>query len=161
VIGDSGSAYVRTKLLDAGARDGVAKGQAAITNDGLVGRVVEVGERSSRLLLVTDLNSRIPVVVEATRQRAILAGDNTETAYLALLAQNARIEIGARIVTSGHGGLLPPGLPIGKVSAVGDGENRVQPLVDFSLLEYVLLADGTMPPLKPMAPDPRPPEPAQ
>ena len=78
VIADSGGAYVRNLMVDAGSDIGIARGQAAITGAGLVGRVEEVGTRAARILLITDLNSRVPVIVERSRQRAILAGDNSE-----------------------------------------------------------------------------------
>ncbi len=141
VLADSGSAFVRTMLINVGADDGVAKGQAVIDSTGLVGRLVAVGHNTSRILLITDLNSRIPVVVENSRQRAILAGDNTDLLYLDLMPNNVYIPVGARIVTSGHGGLLPSGLPVGVVSAVGDAGVKVQPLVPFSRLEYVRVID--------------------
>jgi rod shape-determining protein MreC len=152
VIGDSGSAFVRTLLVNAGAGDGVERGQAAITGAGLVGRVVEVGRRASRILLVTDLNSRVPVLVEATRQRAVLAGDNSATASLQFMPRDAEIKVGARIVTSGHGGVLPPGLPAGVVSAVVDGVVRVQPLVDLGRVEYVRLLAWQGPRFEPVLP---------
>jgi rod shape-determining protein MreC len=152
VIGDSGSAFVRTLLVNAGAGDGVECGQAAITGAGLVGRVVEVGRRASRILLVTDLNSRVPVLVEATRQRAVLAGDNSATASLQFLPRDAEIEVGARIVTSGHGGVLPPGLPVGVVSEVVEGVVRVQPLVELGRVEYVRLLAWQGPRFEPVLP---------
>ena len=72
-IGDSGGAYARNVIVNAGRDNGVARGQAAMTGVGLVGRVAEVGSRAARILLITDLNSRVPVVVDGTGQRAILA----------------------------------------------------------------------------------------
>ncbi len=139
VIGDSGSAYVRTLLANVGAVDGIVQGQAAITGEGMAGRVVEVGRRASRVLLVTDLNSRIPVVIESTRQRAVLTGDNTDTARLAFLPRDAQVTVGARVITSGHGGVLMPGLPVGVVSSITDGVVRVQPLANLGRIEYVRL----------------------
>ena len=85
VIGDSGGAFLRSVLVDIGGRDGVRKGAAAIDGNGLVGRVAEVGQRSARILLITDLNSRIPVLVGDKRERAILAGDNSDLARLVYL----------------------------------------------------------------------------
>jgi rod shape-determining protein MreC len=147
VIGDSGGPFVRTMLLDAGARMGVAKGQPAVSGKGVVGRVVEAGQRSARVLLVTDLNSRIPVVLESSRYRAILAGDNSDQPRLVFSAAGDRVRPGDRIVTSGHGGVFPPGLPVGVVVSVADGVPRVQPFVDWHRLEYVeVLAYGPGPP---------------
>lgn len=145
VIGDSGGAFVRTVLLNAGARDGVRKGQAVVNAEGLVGRVVEAGERSARILLLTDLNARVPVVVESTRVPAILAGDNTDHLRLTFLPVNASVSPGDHIVTSGQGGMLPPGLPIGIVAAVEDGIVWVQPFVNWDSLEYVRVLDYVLP----------------
>src|SRR5436853_3534251 len=77
VIADSGGAYARNVMVNAGRDNGVTRGQAAITGEGLVGRVAEVGSRAARVLLITDLDSRVPVIVDGTGQRAILAGDNS------------------------------------------------------------------------------------
>lgn len=140
VIGFGGS-FVRALLINVGGERGVAKGQAAVSGEGLLGRVAEVGERSSRVLLITDLNSRIPVVIEETRVRAILAGDNTSQPRLIYLSANSDLEVGQRVVTSGHGGAFPPGVPVGRVSAVGDAGVRVTPFADPDRLEFVELMD--------------------
>jgi rod shape-determining protein MreC len=150
VIADSGGSFVRTMLVNVGVRDGVAKGHAAIGGEGLIGRVVEVGETYSRILLITDLNSRVPVVIESTRQRAILGGDNSESAILDFLPLDVTVEIGERIVTSGDGGTFPPGLPIGVVSAQQGGEYRVRPLVDLGRLDFVRLIAWTEPVVEPV-----------
>ena len=137
VVGDSGGVFVRSIVVVAGARDGVARGQAAMTGDGLIGRVVSVGGRSARILLITDLNSRIPVMFEESRERAILAGDNTAAPKISFLRHSARVNTGDRIVTSGHGGVLPPGLPIGIVSNVAGDEIHVRPFAALDRLEFV------------------------
>jgi len=137
VIADSGGPFVRTVLFASGTRDGVRNGQALVTGTGLVGRVVATGRRASRALLLTDLNSRVPVVMESSGHRGVLSGDNTAQPKLAFLPSNARIAVGERVVTSGDGGLFPPGIPVGVVSAAGDGGVRVQPLVDWDRLEHV------------------------
>ncbi len=141
VIGDPGGAFARSVLVNAGAREGVVKGQAAITSNGLAGRVAEVGMQSARVLLVTDINSRIPVAVGSGRDRAILAGDNSVRPKLLYLAPGVDVAPGDRVVTSGHGGAFPPGLPVGIVSQVGEGALRIQPFVDWAHLEYLRLAD--------------------
>ena len=137
VIGDSGGPFVRTALLNAGGRDGVAGGQATINGDGLVGRVTEVGLRSSRILLITDLNSRIPIVVEPSRDRGVLEGDNSNVLTISYLPAGARTSPGDRVVTSGHGGVFPAELPIGVVTSVTDDAIHVQPFVQFHRLDYV------------------------
>ncbi len=141
VIGDASGAFVRSVLITAGARDGVRKGQAVVNSSGLVGRVVETGARSARVLLLTDLNARIPVVVEATRVAAILAGDNSDRQRLIFLPKNARVSVSDRIVTSGRGGMLPAGLPIGAVTSVDGDSVRVQPFANWHTLEYVRVLD--------------------
>ena len=138
VIGDSGGVFVRSVLINAGTAEGIEKGDAVVNGDGLIGRVAEAGRRSGRVLLVSDLNSRIPVVTEKNRVRAILAGDNSPSPKLSFLPPNARFEVGDRIVTSGHGGVFPAGLPVGQISSVADGVIRVHPFADFyRRLEYV------------------------
>jgi rod shape-determining protein MreC len=120
-----------------------------MTGEGLVGRVTEVGERSARVLLITDINSYVPVVLESSRDRAALAGDNSERPRLLFLPNNAKPQVGERVTTSGHGGVFPAGLPVGVIVSTGDGGVRVQPFVDLDRLENVRLVEyglgGTLP----------------
>lgn len=144
IIADTGGAFAHSLILNAGERDGVKRGQAVISGDGLVGRVVGVGTRSSRILLITDLNSRIPVVTEQTRTRAILAGNNSGRPVLDHLPPGISVLPGERIVTSGHGGALPPGLPVGIIFSVSDGGIGVQPFVAPDRIEYVRVVDYSL-----------------
>ena len=141
VIADSGGAFVRSIVVNAGDRDGVRKGQAAVSGAGLAGRVTTAGYRSARILLITDINSRVPVLIESSRDRAILSGDNSGMPRLTFLPANASIKAGDRVITSGHGGVFPPGLQIGQVVPSGDGVMRVKPNVSFDQLEFVRLVD--------------------
>jgi rod shape-determining protein MreC len=141
IIANSGGAYVRSVMVNAGRNNGVFRGQAAITGDGLVGRVTEVGNGAARVLLITDLNSRIPVIVEASRRRAILTGDNSERPSLLNFEAGPAPRIGDRIVTSGQGGVFPPGLPVGTVVAVDSEMARVEPYAALSRVEYLRLVD--------------------
>src|SRR5262249_27900302 len=136
VIASSGGAYVRSLMVRAGSENGVARGQAAVTGDGLVGRVSEVGSRAARVILVTDLNSRVPVVVEGTQQRALLTGDNSERPCLRYFDAGTQIKIGDRVITSGQGGVFPPGLPVGIVASLDGDAPRVEPYVELSQVEY-------------------------
>lgn len=145
VVADSGGPFMRSVLVNAGAEMGVSKGQAALDDEGLAGRVAEVGQSSARVLLITDINSRIPVVVESSRYRGILAGDNSERPKLVFLPKEASVEEGARIVTSGHGGVFPPGLPVGRVVRAGDETIRVAPFADWNRMEYLRVVDYGMP----------------
>jgi rod shape-determining protein MreC len=141
VIADGTGPFSRSLLLNVGSRNGIAKGQAVVDDAGLVGRVTEVGQRSARVLLLTDFNSRVPITFESTRERAILAGDNTATLRLDFVSPTAKVVVGERIVTSGNGGILPAGLPVGTIAGIKDGVPRVQPFVDWSRLEYVRVVD--------------------
>ena len=141
VIADTGGAFAHSVLLNIGYQPGVDKGHAVVTGDGLIGRVEGVGSRATRVLLISDLNSRIPVLIEATRTRAILAGNNSNRPRLIHLAPGATVSPGDRIVTSGHGGVFPVGLPIGLVDAVNEGGISVLPFVPRDRLEYVRILD--------------------
>ncbi|MGE3968120.1 MAG: rod shape-determining protein MreC [Dongiaceae bacterium] len=141
VVGDQVGAFVREMLVAAGTRDGIRKGQAAMTGDGLAGRVADVGQRSARVLLLTDINSRIPVLVERTRDRAILAGDNSNRPQLLYLKPQNEVVVGDRIVTSSDGGVFPAGLPVGIVDRVEEGVVSIAPFVDWDRLEYLRVVD--------------------
>jgi rod shape-determining protein MreC len=141
VIADSGGAYVRSVMVNAGRDNGVARGQAALSGEGLVGRVAEVGSRAARILLITDLNSRVPVVVDGTRQRAILAGDNSARPSLRYADSDGTIRIGDRIVTSGQGGVFPPGLAVGVVASADSEGARIEPYAALSRVDYLRLVD--------------------
>jgi len=141
VIADMGGAYAHSVMISAGSRDGVTKGQAVISDEGLIGRVAEAGYQASRVLLITDINSRVPFVVENSRDRAFLSGDNTNRPLLTFLTADAAVAPGDRILTSGHGGAFPPGIPIGIVSSVSENAVRVAPLFRRHQLEYLRVAD--------------------
>ncbi|MFN3075778.1 MAG: rod shape-determining protein MreC [Alphaproteobacteria bacterium] len=143
VIAEVHDAFVRDLLINAGERDGVRKGQAVMTGVGLVGRVDEVGTRAARILLITDLNSRIPVVIEPSRARAILVGNGAELPRLMFLAGDAaRISPGDRVVTAEDANAFPPDLGVGVVARVVEGKGMyVQPFVDATQVEYVRLVD--------------------
>jgi rod shape-determining protein MreC len=141
VIANSGGAYVRSLMIHAGSENGVERGQAAMTGEGLVGRVLEVGRQAARVLLVTDLNSRVPVIVEEPQQRALLTGDNSERPCLRYLNAGAEIKVGDRVVTSGQGGVFPPGLPVGVVASLDGEAPRVEPYVEMSRVEYLRIVD--------------------
>src|SRR5256885_14782231 len=110
VIANSGGAYVRTVMINAGSQAGLARGQAVITGDGLVGRLTEVGSRAARVLLITDLNSRIPVRVEGSRTSAVLAGGNSERPRPPFFPAPACVQIRARVASSRRGARFPPRL---------------------------------------------------
>lgn len=134
---DSGGPFTRTLVANAGADHGVRIGYIAVNENGLIGRVVSVGARSARILMLDDYNSRIPVMGEASRVRAVLAGQATRPPDLythPFQMQSPRLDFivgaqslreGERILTSGDGGLYPRGIPVGVARSSGDGQWRV------------------------------------
>jgi rod shape-determining protein MreC len=154
VIGESGGPFVRTLVLAAGERDGVRPQQAVVGARGLVGRVTDVGSDAARILLITDLNSRVPVLIEESGRRAILSGDNSAMPRLMFMEAEAQISAGDRVVTSGHGGVFPPGLPVGTVTEAEGGALRVRPFAQWSRLDNVSVLRYRSPALDPGADGP-------
>lgn len=150
VVADLGGAYARSALLAVGPQHQVRKGQVALDGAGLVGRISEVGGRSARLLLVTDINSRIPVQVERTRVRAILAGTNGPRPRLQHWTGGEQPAPGERIVTASEGSAFPAGLPVGVVREAKGGALEVELFADLDRLEFVRLHEfglhGILPP---------------
>ena len=141
VVAHSGGPFVRSVVTNAGYRDGIRKGQVALVADGLVGRVGIAGDRSARIVLLTDLNSRVPVLVVGSQSRAILVGDNTAWPKLTHVFVDHDIQVGQEVVTSGHGGVFPPGLTVGRVAGIDEESIQVQTAVDFDRLEFMRIAE--------------------
>jgi len=137
IVADSASPFVHTRLIDIGAKAGISIGMAVLTPAGMIGRVVQVGDRSARILLLTDLNSKIPVIVERSGDQALLAGDNSAEPRLEFLPLNPRFQIGDRVMTSGRGGILPAGLMVGEISRIEGPRVTVRPAVDWQAIDYV------------------------
>lgn len=137
VVADASGAFARSLLINAGAAQAIDRDQPVVAGGALVGRVAGVGSRSARVLLLTDLNSHIPVIVGEAGERGILAGNNSATLELGYLPAGTQTAPGDRVVTSGHGGVFPPGLAVGVVTRVEDGLAVVDPLVDFATLTHV------------------------
>ncbi len=141
VIATSGGPFSDSMIVTAGGRDGVRTGMAAVTAEGLIGRVTEVGDWSSRVLLLTDVNSRIPVMLQETGERGIMAGADEPELQLLYLPPDASIKPGMRIVTSGHGGIFPPQLPVGVVTSHTPGQTVAVPTAALGRVHYVRLID--------------------
>ncbi len=150
VIADTGGGFFHSLLINAGARHFVQRGQAVVSHAGVVGRIAEVGDRSARVLLMTDLNSRIPAIVESTGDRVIVTGNNSRWPAVTYLATNSPVSVGDRVVTSGDGGVFPPGLPIGTISEASETRIVLQPVVDLARLSEARILDygveGILPP---------------
>jgi rod shape-determining protein MreC len=151
LILDAGGPFKRTLLANAGADHGVRKGFIAVNENGLVGRVVALGKRSSRVLLLDDFNSRVPVMGLQSRVRAMLSGDTSVAPRLTtgeVELESPRLEHpspatglrqGERIVTSGDGGVFPRGLLVGTAERGRDGVWRVRLAAASAPIDYVRL----------------------
>lgn len=137
VMADSGSPFRQSVLLNVGERDGIRDGWATMDGIGLVGRISGVGERTARVILVTDSNSRIPVTIQPSGQKALLSGDNSPLPPLEFIEDTDEVRPGDRVVTSGDGGVFPAGLLVGQVALGTDKRLRVVLAADYQRLEFL------------------------
>jgi len=169
VIGRASRPFLRTMILDAGRSHKVLPGQAVMDARGMIGRIYLTGQRTSWVILLTDLNSRIPVTVAPRNVQAMMTGDNTANPILNLMSHTVTLHAGDQVTSSGNGGLLPAGLPIGTVMPDGAGGWRVALLADAAASQDVEILNFSKPPealpataqlpaeaagLKPQAPPP-------
>src|SRR5680860_139566 len=136
VIADARGPFVRSALINIGRQDGLRIGYAVINGDGLVGRTVDAGASVARVLLLNDLNSRIPVLVGPAGIRALASGDNGAELRLDFLPDGASLHPGDEVYTSGSDGVLPRGLRVGAVTG-SPGAFKVLPHAEFSSLDVV------------------------
>lgn len=169
---DSGGPFTRTLVANAGADHGVRVGYIVVNELGLIGRVVSVGRRSCRILMLDDYNSRIPVMGEASRVRAVLVGQastapelltrpfEVETPRLDFIVGAANLREGERIITSGDGGLFPRGVPVG-VARWSNNAWRVALAASQQPIDFVRIIPYVRPeaPEAAAVPDPGPPPP--
>ena len=141
VVAHSGGPFVKSMLINIGQDNGARLGQAVMSEYGLVGVIVEVASSFARVLQITDINSQIPVVTENTRDPAIIKGDNSRFLKLKFMPNGSLLAVGDRIVTSGHGGLLPPDIPIGHIAEIDGTSVLVSSLVDWDRLDYIRVLD--------------------
>jgi len=136
VIADARGPFTRSVLINLGRDQGMRVGYAVLSGEGLAGRIVDAGGVLSRVLLLNDLNSRIPVLVGPAGARALVSGDNSGELKLEFLADGASLYAGDEVYTSGSDGVLPRGLRIGFVTGA-HGNFKVRPHVEFSSLDAV------------------------
>ncbi len=141
IIGYNESALGHSLLIDSGFEDGVRSHQAVITADGLIGRTIDVTAHASRVLILTDMNARVPVVGAISREKAMLAGGGDGMPRLRFVAPSSQLAVGELLVTTEDGGVLPAGIAVGKVfsrsDAKGSAEIRVRPVADAKRATYV------------------------
>ena len=137
VVLDARGPFANTRLADVGAEKGVRVGNPVMSDRGLVGRIVGVANGASRVLLLTDVASRNPVLVARTDARAILLGDGGANPRLGYLRGQDPVHEGDRILTSGDGGVFPRGLPVGVAAKGLDGQWRVRLDADLTAIDFV------------------------
>ncbi len=137
VLADSGSPFRQSVLLNVGTRDGIIDGWAAMDGIGLVGRISGVGNNTSRVILLTDTSSRIPVRIQPSGQSALIMGDNTRAPPVNFIENPDTVRPGDRVVTAGDGGVFPAGLLVGQIAADPGGRLRVRLAADYERLEFL------------------------
>jgi len=137
VMADSGSPFRKSVLLNVGARDGVQDGWAVMDGLGLAGRIAGVGQRTARVVLLTDTASAVPVVVQPSGQRAMLIGDNSIYPVLEFIETPDDLRPGDRVISSDDGGVFPAGILVGEVVATSDRRLRVRISADYGRLEFL------------------------
>lgn len=154
VSGSSTGAYVRYAMISGGANHGVAPGQPVLAAQGLIGRTIEVGRNASRVMLLTDVSSRLPVRIARTGLPALLIGKNLPLVDVDLSGPtNADIRVGDQLVTSGDGGLFPPGLPAATVVRITGDLPEARPTALPDGLDYVIVEKPYFAPMPTENPD--------
>ncbi len=141
-----GRPFIKSMLIDSGVEEGMEPHLPVITAEGLVGRTLEVADHTTRVLLLTDLNSKIPVIVKPLNEQAILVGDNTEMPTLKYLPYESKIQPGHIIETSGRGGVFPAGVLVGIVESVNDGKVKIKTAVDLEAVSFVTAVSSSLDP---------------
>ena len=138
VLIDKNSPFLKSIIINKGTKAGILKGMPVTKNEYLIGRVVDANYVSSRVLLLTDLNSRIPVTLGQDDSQAILSGSGTPNPKLEYLPEQYKIEEGVNVFASGKDGVFAPGTPIGKTTLnSGKYTNEVKLFVDQNQLSFV------------------------
>jgi rod shape-determining protein MreC len=156
VIGRASRPFLQTMILDAGRDNHALPGQAVMDARGMIGRIYLTGQRTSWVILLTDLNSRIPVTIAPSsgntgNVQAIMTGDNSALPTLDMVSRTVTLHAGDQVTSSGNGGLLPAGLPIGTVMPNGAGGWRVALLADAAASQDVEILNFSKPPEAPPA----------
>jgi len=129
-------------LIAAGEKGGLKKNQVVVSPEGVVGRLEKVGKYVSRVLLLNDVNSRIPVMLSLSKQKAILAGEGRFFPTLVFVGDVRKIQQGEKVVTLGLGGIFPAGLPVGIVDEITNSKVKVRPYAPLYDLEWIHVLRG-------------------
>ena len=137
VLADSGSPFSSSVLVNLGSEDGIIDGAAVADGLGLIGRVSGVERKLSRVILLSDIKSFVPAIIEPNNQEAIVRGDNTSIPLIDFVRGTTRIQPGARVYTSGKGGVYPASILIGKAVLSVDKKMRIKLAANLNQLDYV------------------------
>ena len=140
VLIDRESPFLKSIIINKGSKQKIKKGMAIIDNNYLIGKVAEVNYLSSRVLLLSDLNSKIPVIIEPEGVQAILSGTGIKNGKLEYSRDDFKFEEGDIVYTSGAGDLFKPGIPIGKIKTL-NSVIEVDFFVNFSQLKFVKILE--------------------
>lgn len=138
LIAINNNVFNKSAIIRAGANQDVALDQIVVGNKNLLGKIIQVGNNYSKVMLTSDLNSRIPVVTSISRTKAILAGDGNKT-HLLYLPKDNHVEIGEQIITSGDGDIYPADILVGEIVNFTDEKVIVDSQNDLSTLDYVTI----------------------
>ena len=156
ILGIPNDGHRSTMLIANSSSLELAKDQAVVCPDGIIGRIINIGMKTARVMLITDINSRIPVRVEPTGEQAILTGNNNSHELTVIHVESSAstepqnsikkdpIKIGDRLLTSGYGGIYPPGLPVAIVTKIENETITATIIVDIARLEYVTILKNTV-----------------
>ena len=135
VLVDKESPYLKSVVLNKGFKDGFKKGMPDLKGSYFIGRITEVNYLSSRVLLINDLNSKIPILIEPNGYQAIMSGNGQNNAVLDFLPKEHQIEVDNVVYTSGTDGIFQPGIPIGKIE-LNKGEFQIKFFSDLNQLYF-------------------------
>lgn len=145
VVAEEGTAFAHSLTIYVGSGRKVSKGQVVISDKGVVGRVEEAGVHYAKIAMINNINSRISVMIEESRIRGMMVGQNDVWPELVFLPLDAKINVGDKVITSGIGGVFPAGLPVGTVASIDKSGIKIKPANDLSRLEYVMIMDYKLP----------------
>lgn len=128
--------FSKTALLSAGAKHGVAVDQIVTNSEGLVGRVIQVSNNYSKIILVNDVNSRIPITTASSKEKGIMSGYGNGSKIL-YLPKTHLVQKGEKVITSGCGNIYPYGITVGYVNKANSENVLVKPVVDLSKTKFV------------------------
>jgi rod shape-determining protein MreC len=137
LIAQSYQTYNNDAFISSGEAQGVLDGDIVIGRNALIGRVSQVGDHKSRVLLVTDINSHIPIIISGSNIKGVLAGDNSNVMRVLHLNKSAKINVGDMVFTSGDGDSIPPGFLIGVVTKFSNNNARVEVAENIKDLDIV------------------------